>query len=75
MKIKGYIDKCPKDVTQYYLAFIHEIKYENIEEDSWLTTFQQKWENRRLSELSGHYINGEMQWKVLSHNGMNEKYK
>lgn len=73
--MKGYIDKSPKDVTQYYLAFVHEIEYENIEDDSWLTTSQQKWANGRLTELSGHYIDGEMQWKVLSHNGMNENYK
>lgn len=60
-KIKGYIDKSPQDVTQYYLAFVHEIEYENIEDDYWLTTSQQKWANGRLSELSGHYINGKMQ--------------
>lgn len=74
-KIKSYIDFSPRETTQYYLAFVHEIEYENIEGDSWLTKAQQKWANDRLTELSGHYIDEEMQWKVLSHNGMNENYK
>lgn len=71
-KIKTYLDTQPLDETQYYLAFVHEVEYENIEGDSWLTAAQQKWAKGRLTELSGHYINDEMVWEILSHNGMNE---
>jgi hypothetical protein len=74
-KIKNYIDVTPLDITQYYLAFIHEAEYEDIEKDSWLTMEQKIWAEGRLTELSGHYIDGEMTWKVLSHNIMNENYK
>jgi hypothetical protein len=57
------------------LAFVHEIEYEDIEGDSWLTKSQQKWAKGRVTELSGHYISDEMVWKVLSHNGMNEDFE
>lgn len=67
-KIKNYIDATPSPTTQYYLAFIHEAEYEYIEDDSWLTLEQQVWAKDRLTELSGHYIDGEMTWTVLSHN-------
>lgn len=75
LKIKSYIDATPSATAQYYLAFIHEAEYEYIEDDSWLTLEQQKWAKDRLTELSGHYIDGEMKWTVLSHNGLNEKYR
>lgn len=75
LKIKNYIDATPLASTQYYLAFIHEAEYEYIEDDSWLTLEQQVWAKDRLTELSGHYIDGEMTWTVLSHNGMNENYR
>lgn len=75
LKIKNYIDAKPSASTQYYLAFIHEAEYEYIEDDSWLTLEQQVWAKDRLTELSGHYIDGEMTWTVLSHNGMNENYR
>lgn len=75
LKIKNYIDATPLANTQYYLAFIHESEYEYIEDDSWLTLEQQVWAKDRLTELSGHYIDGEMTWTVLSHNGMNENYR
>lgn len=74
-KIKNYIDATPLATTQYYLAFIHEAEYEYIEDDSWLTLEQQVWAKDRLTELSGHYIDGEMTWTVLSHNGMNANYR
>ncbi|MEQ6391398.1 hypothetical protein RZN22_19235, partial [Bacillaceae bacterium S4-13-58] len=72
LKIKRYMDIVPNDMTQFYLAFIHEIEYENIEEDSWLTQSEQNWAKGRLTELSGNYVGDEMTWKILSHNGMNE---
>ncbi|MBT2639831.1 hypothetical protein [Bacillus sp. ISL-39] len=72
LKIKNYIDAAPSATTQYYLAFIHEAEYECIEDDSWLTLEQQIWAKDRLTELSGHYIDGEMTWTVLSHNGKAE---
>lgn len=75
LKIKNYIDATPLATTQYYLAFIHEAEYEYIEDDSWLTLDQQEWARDRLTELSGHYIDGKMKWTVLSHNGMNENYR
>ncbi|MEQ6391386.1 hypothetical protein RZN22_19145, partial [Bacillaceae bacterium S4-13-58] len=71
LKIKRYMNTAPKDLTQFYLAFIHEIEYGNIEE-SWLSKSQQKWAKGRLTELSGNYVEDEMEWKVLSYNGMNE---
>ncbi len=74
-KIESYIKLSPREITQYYLAFVHEIEYENIEGDSWLTTSQQKWANGRLTELSGCYIDEEMQWTVLSHHELNRNYK
>jgi hypothetical protein len=74
-KIKNYIDTTPLATTQYYLAFIHEVEYEYIENDSWLTLEQKVWAKDRLTELSGHYINGKMKWTVLSHNSMNENYR
>lgn len=75
LKIKNYINATPLATTQYYLAFIHEVEYEYIEDDSWLTLEQQLWAKDRLTELSGHYIDEKMKWTVLSHNGMNENYK
>lgn len=74
-KIKSYLEKTPKDTAQYYLGFVHEIQYENIEGDSWLTKSQQKWAKGRLTEMSGHYIGDEMVWNVLSYNGMNEDFE
>lgn len=75
VKMKNYIDATPSATTQYYIAFIHEAEYESIEDDSWLTLEQHVWAKDRLTELSGHYIDGEMTWTVLSHNGMNENYR
>ncbi|MBT2642884.1 hypothetical protein J7I80_11655 [Bacillus sp. ISL-41] len=75
VKIKNYIDATPSATTQYYLAFIHEAEYEYIEDDSWLTLEQQVWAKDRLTELSGHYIDGKMKWTVLSYNGMNKNYR
>ncbi|MCH1624456.1 hypothetical protein [Fredinandcohnia quinoae] len=74
-KIKRYISTQPNDQTQYYLAFIHEIEYENIEGDSWLTESQKKWAKGKLTELSAHYVDGkdELKWQVLSHNNMNSE--
>jgi hypothetical protein len=69
LKIKKYIDSNPKETTQYYLAFIHEIEFEFNEEDSWLTLKKQKWAKGRVTELSGYFVEGqnEMRWQVLSH--------
>ncbi|MCM3124396.1 MULTISPECIES: hypothetical protein [unclassified Mesobacillus] len=67
LKIKNYIDATPSATTQYYLAFIHEAEYEYVEDDSWLTLEQQVWAKDRLTELSGHYVDGKMTWTVLSH--------
>lgn len=74
-KIKNYLDATPMATTQYYLAFIHEAEYEFIEDDSWLTLEQKVWARDRLTELSGHYIDGEMTWTVLSHSGNAEMMK
>ncbi len=72
-KIDRYMTTPPNDQTQYYLAFIHEIVYENNEGDSWLTKSQQEWAKGRVTELSGYYVDGkeELEWRVLSHNYMN----
>ncbi|WP_096155698.1 hypothetical protein [Bacillus sp. FJAT-45066] len=75
LKVKDYMETLPQDTTQYYLAFVHEIEYENIAGDSWLTKQQKAWARGRLTELSGHYIGVKMVWTVLSHNEMNENYK
>lgn len=72
VKIKDYIETTPFDQTQYYLAFIHETDYENIDGDSWLTKAQQKWAKGRVTELSGYYLSDEMVWTFLSHNDMNQ---
>ncbi|WP_090635323.1 hypothetical protein [Neobacillus massiliamazoniensis] len=59
------------------MAFVHEVEYEFIEQDSWLTSKQQKWAKGRLTELSGYYLEGQndMRWQVLSHNGLNPDFQ
>jgi hypothetical protein len=70
-KVIQYIEN--NDVTQFYLAFIHEVEYEMNSDDSWFTFEQQNLVKGRVTELSGYYIEGinQMIWQVNSHHNMN----
>ncbi|WP_428911987.1 hypothetical protein [Niallia sp. Krafla_26] len=74
-KIQQYIEN-DTAITQYYLAFVHEVEYEYIDGDSWLTLEQKEWAKARLTELSGYFVEetDEMIWTVLSHNDMNQDF-
>lgn len=76
-KIQQYIEKNTTNITQYYLAFVHEVVYKYIDGDSWLTLEQKDWAKGRLTELSGYFIEetDEMIWTVLSHNELNPDIK